>query len=130
MKNKKAWVRIVEAVIAITLLFGILTTLYVKSAEKPNVSQEIYALEQTLLNQISNNENLRIAVIKYDNTTIINLVNSSTPKGFESQIKICELNAICSLDNYKKEVYSSESIISSSLTEYSPKIVKIFIWKK
>jgi len=130
MRNKKAWIRIAEAFIAITLIFSVFITLYSKQATKTDISDEVYSLQEALLKQIANDEGLRQNVLNNDNASIIKFSEDKIPKSFNYTIKICNLNEICSMDNYKKEVFASETVISSTLTTYNPKVVKIFMWRK
>ena len=128
--NKKAWIRIAEAFIAITLIFSVFVTLYSKQSTKTDVSDEVYSLQEALLKQIANDEGLRQDVLNNNNASIINFSENKIPKLFNYTIKICSLNEVCSMDNYKKEVFASETVISSTLQTYSPKVVKIFMWRK
>ena len=132
MKNRKAWLRIVEAFIAVILIASVLTLLYVRTIGKTRSGEEVYNFERTILNEIAADANLREAVLKNSSINIINFVASRVPQNFNFTIRICEVNDICNLnlDSYKEEVYASERIISSTLTEYNPKKVKIFIWRE
>jgi len=131
MKNKKAWVRIVEAFIAITLLFSVFITIYVRQSSKIDISEEIYSLQEAILKQISNSESLRSYVLNNNTEAILEFIDNTklVPPSLNYTIKICNLDEICSMDSYQKEVFASETVISSTLTEYSPKVIKIFMWK-
>jgi hypothetical protein len=130
MKNKKAWVRIVEAFIAITLIFSVLITLYTKQLSNPDISEEIYSLQKAVLSQVSNDEGLRKDVLANNKDSIMIFLEDKIPASLNYDIKICSLDEVCSLDFYQKEIYASETVISSTLQEYSPKVIKIFMWRK
>jgi hypothetical protein len=131
MRNKKAWVRIVEAFIAITLIFSVFITLYSKQVYKPDISDEVYSLQKALLGQISNEEKLRQDVLDENNESIMLFLEDKIPDSFDYNIKICNLTEICSMDFYQKEVFASETVISSTIQGgYSPKVIKIFMWRK
>jgi hypothetical protein len=130
IKNKKAWVKIVEAFIAITLIFAVFITLYTRQVYRADISEEVYSLQKAILGQISNNEDLRINVLNKNNESILNFLEDKIPPSLDYTIRICELNEVCSMDFYQTEVYASETVISSTLQEYSPKVIKIFMWRK
>jgi len=49
----------------------------------------------------------------------------------ECQAKICEMKLSCDLDDPpEKEVYAQTVAITSTLTEYNPKQLKLFCWEK
>jgi hypothetical protein len=67
-------------------------------------------------------------VLSSNTDNIESFVAGRIPSGFEYEIRICEVDDICGLDFYKEEIYSSERIVSSNLTEFAPKKLKIFMW--
>jgi len=52
------------------------------------------------------------------------------PADLNFTARICNIDDICGLDSYRKEVYAKERIISSTLKEYSPKKIRLFVWEK
>lgn len=128
IKNKKGWIKIVEAFIAIILIASILLTIYAKPQRISN--EEILKIEDSLLNEISQNEILRRDVMNSSNESIASFIQSRIPGNLNFIVKICSVDDVCGLDLYRKEVYSRERIISSSLQEYEPKKLKIFMWEK
>lgn len=128
MKNRAGFIRILEAFIAVALIASVLVFLYVRTI-KPQ-REDVYKLQKTILNEIAANPMLRNATLNLDNNTVSNFVKDRVPSGFDFTIRICEPEDICSLPEYKAEVYATERIISSTLQEYSPRKVKIFMWKE
>jgi hypothetical protein len=130
--NKKGWVRIAEAFIAITLMFSVFLALYAKQSTQPDVSDEVYSLESSILKQIANDEGLRQNVLSKDEDALTTFINNNNlvPPSLNYSIIICNLDEVCSMNVYQKEVFASETVISSTLLKYSPKVVKIFIWRK
>lgn len=132
MREKRAWIRIVEAFIAIILITSILIFLYSRTIEKPRRAEEIYKLQKTILDEIAADQGLRQAVLDgkpEDIKDIKDFVRERVRSGFTFEIKICEVEDICVLDEYREEVFSSEGIISATLEKYEPKKLKIFMWK-
>jgi hypothetical protein len=135
MKNKKAWIRIVEAFLAIMLVLIVILTLHTRNTRGPDYSEEIYELQNTILKHIANDFELRRAVLmgaEDDKKLLMDEIENKIPAGFDYEIKICELGEICNPSEYdpKSDLYSSERMISSTLDKYDPKIVKIFMWRK
>lgn len=137
MVNKKGWIRIVEATLAALLVLGALVVILNRS---PTVSTVDYSrVSYPILDEIAQNSSLREKIIEYDLTTrtptstideLKSFVDSKLNGRAKYEIKICAANELCALDNYKGEVYASERIISSSLSEetFSPKKIKLFIF--
>lgn len=131
IKDKKGFLRILEAFIAILLIISVLLVLYTSTVSKPKKSEEIYRFQETILNEIAANSVLRRAVLQEppDTDLIRTYIASRIAPGFAFEIKICTVNEICELDVYKEEMFSTSRIISSDLQEYNPKQVKIFMWR-
>jgi len=134
MRGKKAWLRILEAFIAILLVSGVLIVVYSRVIQKPG-KEDIYNLETSILEEIAENSSLRDEVLKEmpEISKINDFVQKRIPPGFSFRVKICDVEVICQLDDYLgeegKEIYSDERMISSVLERYQPKILKIFMWE-
>ncbi|MBU1135970.1 MAG: hypothetical protein ABIG37_00665 [Nanoarchaeota archaeon] len=132
MKNKKGWLRIAEAFLAILLITGVLIFLNTGFDYSNKKTDEIYFLEKSILNEISNNQTLRGNILQ-DNPNIElieNEIKYRIPLIFNFSVMVCEIYEICNPDFYYEEVYAKEKIISSTLQKYEPKKVKIFLWKR
>ncbi len=130
MKQKKGLLRIIEAFIAVTLIAGVLIVLYAQQAGNPKSSEELYRLQSSILNEIADNTKFREDVLNNNLVNIEPFVRDRVPAGFNYSIKICEVDEICSLDNYKKEIYASERVIAATLKEFKPMKIKIFMWRE
>lgn len=134
--NKKGWIRIVEAALAILIIFGVLLTVLGTRQIILN-GQDLSALIPPLLEEISKNVTLREKIISNDSSAIvdINLYLKERIKQpyLNYTAKICLPTEVCSLESYpinaKGDVFAAERIISSTLTQYNPKKVKIFLWR-
>jgi len=52
-----------------------------------------------------------------------------TPDYLECQAKICELDKICSLEEYiEQDVFAQAVAITATLEEYAPRQLKLFCW--
>ncbi len=135
-KNDKAGIiRIIEAFIAILLILGATVIVFSKFGGKNFESQNIIDIQKAVLNQIVSNAELRDEIIRSSETTTLsskmtNIVAANIQKNYDFEIKVCELTDICSSNGFHKVVYAHERVVSSTLTEYSPKKIKLYVWPK
>ena len=91
-------------------------------------SEEITQMEKTILKEIANNYQYRESVFKNDTVILNKFINQSLNEVFDFTIRICDINQMCGLRLYRENVYSEEIIISSTLKQYSPKKLVLFVW--
>jgi len=135
MVNKRGFMRIVEASIAIIL---VLATLAIISMRKSETNKEDISLQiHPILEVVGSNATLRKSILENPSNAeseIDSVVESRIEqRKFMHRVKICEINSVCTLDREIKnsEVFTVERIISASLDieSFSPKKVKIFLWR-
>ena len=140
-KNKRAWIRIIEAFVAILLITGVLLIVINKQyIEKRDVSSEFYKIEISILREIQLNDSLRKSIldietlpVDWDNfpQNVKEKIISKTPHYLNCEAKICAIDENCMLNkSLEKDVYVNSVMIAANLEVYSPKQVKIFCWKK
>jgi hypothetical protein len=121
------------------LITGVLAFLYTRNIDSPQKSEVIYQLQQTTLDQIASNPQLRQDVLSNDLSRISSFVQERMPMGFNYTVRICELSDICNICRpnepcnqsfYNSEIYTTERAISSTITEYNPKKIKLFMWRE
>lgn len=135
-RNRKGWIRILEAVIAILLVSSVLLYIYPRASQRPDLSEYMYDLEREILNDMVLDVQLRKAVLEEDLQTIGDFVNESIPPAYGHVVKICDLtdakgNIIpCKMDEYvEADIYVEEVVISSEIGSlYKPKKVRLFVW--
>jgi len=130
VKGKRAWLRILEAVIAILLISGLLLVVYSRQTTKADTSQAAYELQSSVLNYISENEILREYALNNQELELNNGIRQKIPQNFDFNIKICDITAPCKLDNIESEIFVQDKIISANSSTYSPKKIRLFIWQK
>ena len=132
VKNKKAWLRIIEAFIASLILIGAVFTLALtKVKETSDLGKEIYKQQRKILELISKNSTLRSYVLNGDKPNIKSFISDIAPPSWNFSINICKIEEICSNPIFvDEEVYSTEIIITANLTYYNPKKLRIFTWIK
>jgi hypothetical protein len=129
VKNRRGWLRILEAFIAIILIAGFLSVIYNLNINKSESSKEVYNFQETILEEIGQDSDLRREVLENNISRIRDFVSNKIPEGFELEVKICDIDEICNLEIYRENTYSSERVISANLDKYGPKKVKIFMWE-
>ena len=151
IKNKRGWIRIVEAFVAVLIIAGVLLVVINKGyIGKTDISQKVYDSQLSILREIELDDTLRqsiiTAVIDEENgleetsTThlpqnINDKIDSRTPDYLSCKAKICALDKICNLaiipDKAKeKDIYTQSVAISATLTNYNPRQLKLFCWVK
>ncbi len=137
MKNKKAWIRIVEALIGIMIIMSAVLFLVSKQTAKSDISEEVYEKQRQILEAISNNEEMRKQIIEEpeeDKTKLADAyILKNLPNTWASKTIICDIDKICAPEEIPtdRDIYVSETIISATLTNYqkSSKLM-FFIWRK
>ena len=144
--KKQGFLRIVEASIAILLITGVV--LYVisqRGSGNVKLDSKIFEIEDTVLKEISRNADYSDKIVAYNITNPSaddkyfleqlenDVVKQKIPQGFSFALNICELNSACPLPTTypaeNVEIYSRSTPIAATLEKYSPKQLRIFIWK-
>ena len=129
LSDKKGWLRILEAFIAVILIAIVLIVIISRQNGEGN-ADEIYKLQKTILNEVAKNNELRQAVLDGNITPVNESISERIPKIFDLEVKICEVDEVCAPSIYREEVYAEEIVIMGTLGEYSPKKLKLFMWQK
>jgi hypothetical protein len=134
MVNNRGWLRIVEASIAILIIFSVL--LIINNRNQFPQDDDLTRLITPMLEEIARNVTLRekivnqgVAVEPELRIFVGNRIKQSTIK---YDVVICNIDTICSLATFPQDaesMYASERVISSTLNTYGPRKVKIFLWR-
>ncbi len=146
MVDKKGFIKIVEASIAILLIFAVIIILVGRNNIKK--SENLSKAIPPILEEIALNNSLRKLVLDYDvskgedystNSEIITkleyFVKNRIRPGIKYKVRICKVDDLCLLEETEipdKEVYADERIISTALggdpnKEYRK--AKVFLWR-
>jgi len=140
MKNKKGWIRIVEAFISLLLITGVLLMVIDKGyILKKDISSQIYKVELSILREIQLNDSLRNDILNtnvpigWNNANfpqeVKNKIIEKKPDYLECSAKICSMNSICEMDEFiEKDIYAQPVGISANLETYDPRQLKLFCW--
>ncbi len=143
-KNKRGWIKIVEAFVAILLVAGVLLIVINQGyIGKKDISSQVYDVEISILREIQLNYTLRDDVlnageppIRWNDTnfpqSIKDKINDRAPNYLDCKAKICEMDEICELDEYlEKDVYAQSVAITTTLEtpeEQQLRQLKFFCW--
>jgi len=130
--NRKAWLRILEAFLAVIIVLSAVLTIIAKQKPKTDISEEVYEKQRQVLDIISKNNDLRNDILMQDNTRINNIISNLIPGNWNYSTNICNISLICHNPKqvHETEVYTTEIIITSNLTKYAPKKLRFFVWAK
>jgi len=132
--NKKAYIRIIEAVLGIMLIMGAILVIFSNQVQKADISDEVYEKQRSILNVVSNNESMRTEIINGDTSMTNEFISKNLPNTWNFTTNICEVDQVCNQGTPNdRDIYVSESIISSNLTNYPngmSKKLRFFIWRK
>jgi hypothetical protein len=143
-KNRKGWIQIVEAFVAVLLIAGVMLIMLNKdSFSRKDISNSVYEAELSILREIQTNNTLRAEIINAPEPLPIEWENIRFPLEVKDKItvrtpdslycigKICPMNETCTLGGDKgKDVYSQSVVISSTLQAVSYRQLNIFCWAK
>ncbi|MBM3247791.1 hypothetical protein FJZ17_04620 [Candidatus Pacearchaeota archaeon] len=133
-KNKKAWLRIVEAFIAIMLILSTLLVLLSRQGSNSEVEKEINLLQSNILNSIGKDDYLREQILADDSSGVKAYVGNVTPSWINYSVKICQPLDVCPINVAPelldgKSIYSQNILITASITNADSKQLKLFFWK-
>jgi len=144
--NKRGWIRMLEATIAIMLVSGVLITVYSKQISQPDSNDFVYGMQKKILMDISSRSDLRLLVLRGGEGDLQDLalfINQSVPSSYGYSLKVCNLGDSCELqgataiENFREDtdVFVEETIVSAVVSEgnggqvYNPKKVRLFVWE-
>jgi hypothetical protein len=141
MRNKRGWLRILEATIAIMMVTGVLLVMYSRQAERVDISDYVYSFQRQVLMDITSRQDLRAKALSNSIADLRDLnefADGKIPDIFNQSIRICDLGLVCKLDDEtsirlfraSKEVFVEEVVISADFDDYAPKKVKLFLWEE
>jgi len=137
--NKRGWIKIVEAVIAIILLATIVLIVVNTGRSKGSGLEEvIYNIELSKLREIELSSTLRAEVIATSGEVELAAFPSGTKAKIEADIpsyltcdaKICDpVDSCLSSQNQAGDVYVNSVMISADLSTFNSRVLKMFCWE-
>lgn len=126
-----------EAFLAVLIIIGVFFTQIKNIA--PGPKQNVLLIEKSLLQEIARNTSFRNEIVMSDITSGPLILDSSSaspmvkylvtrmPSGVNFTLMICEPADTCSLG--RKNVYAQDIFISSTLSTFQPRKLKLFMWE-
>ena len=142
MVNKKAYLKTLEAVIAIIIFLIFITYILIFNVPsgEPSIPQDIELLQDSILNNIQTNHTLRSCLVVNDDICIKNSIDPQIPTTIIGyHIQICNSNSTISdpsdcppvkinfLPDDVKIIYS-DSLMIQEQDEFA--ILRLFLWRK
>jgi hypothetical protein len=145
LKNKRGFIRILEAFISILLITGVLLVVinngYLK---RGGPDSQIYDAEVSILREIELDDNLRSTILEIPFASlpanwgdplfpdeVEQRVIERTPEYLNCSSNICKLDSVCGMETYiEEDVYVQSVAIAANLDIYQPKKIKLFCWVK
>lgn len=146
ISNKRGWIRIVEAFIAILLIAGVLLVVINQGyIGKRDISEQVYKVEIAILREVELDDGLRGDLLNlpediiplewqdFDDNGLDKVkkkIVDRTPDYLDCVAKICALDEICYGKGLpaNKDIYSQSVAIVANLEKYSPRQLKMFCW--
>lgn len=140
-KNKKGWIRIMEAFLAILLVVGVLLVILNQSSVESNdISERIYRDELSIVNIIEYNSSLRASILGISSgllplesrdvgfpLDVNNTINANVPSYLFCITKICMIEQDCVVENPSfNNVYTIQRAIFANNQIYSPRKLVLF----
>jgi len=133
LKNKRGWVKILEAFFAVLLLGGIiLAFLGSQNISSSKNGPKIYKVENSILRNIEINNSLRNEILGFDLSSSSPMsVSGILPVYLNCSATICTIGENCNTDtgSINKNVYTQSVFIASNLTLYSPRKIALSCWE-
>ncbi|MCR4284770.1 MAG: hypothetical protein NUV97_01845 [archaeon] len=142
IRNKRGWMRILEATIAVLIVSGVLLVAHSKYVDRGlDAGTYAFNIQKKILNDISSRTDLRTYVLSSDTTIpteLSDFVSQQIPSSFSHSLKVCDLEippTPCKLNDTEfiatlnSDIFVEEVIISSNITDYNPKKVRLFLWE-
>ena len=137
-RNRKGWLHILEASISMMIILTFVVLSYSWSIEKTDPGESILVKEKVILESARGFPFLREAIINKPETTCRKggeLYNFTKERvqgmmpGMGFTCRVCEPDSACGMPVYRTTpIYSEQIIISCTLTKFSPKKVRLFVW--
>ncbi len=137
MNQKKGWMRIMEAIIAVLILSSVLIILYINNSPRASYSGIILDSQTKILTGIALNDPIRNATV-FGNSTLAPMelreyINYSLADNFDFCVKVCnldELTCLCENIDTNNEIFVEDRIIGGNVYNSTSKLVRLYVWEK
>jgi hypothetical protein len=143
--NKRGWIRIVEAFIAVLLIAGVLLFVinrgYIGTRD---ISEQVYEAQLAILREIELNSDYRLQILEEGEKLkqeppveplipagVSETIEQRMPDYLECVSRICNLEKVCPAPEgvpIERDIYAQAVAISAEGTKYGPVQLKLFCW--
>ncbi len=135
-KNKRGWIRIIEAFIAVLLITGVLLFVINKGyIGKRDISEQVYQVQLAVLREIQLNSDLRTQILSISleeevPEEVTAKINKRIPDYLNCTSSICNLSSVCPMEEVfiERDIYAQSVAIAAEGEEYGPRQLKLFCW--
>ena len=132
MVNRLGFIRIVEVMVAITLILGMIVVVY-KNRSSEQRTPDLTEVARDILREVSSNESLRNETVAAQTNTVLMsktvlFINNSLPDYILFELRSCDISSACGQSTYRGNVYSAERIISADTSTFNPIKLRLFLW--
>ena len=127
--NKKAYMKTLEAIIAIVVFLSVLVfTISSTRDNEPLIPQDIQLVQDTILSSIETGEKLREESFNNNLTEINNFINATTPLNMVYNYSLCIDNPACPIPttDLSEKVYADSLIM---VEDSKVVLINLIIWK-
>jgi len=139
MKNKRGWIKIVEAFASILLIAGALIVIINSLGLKiPDSSLLVYDSEYAILREIQLDNNLRGDILSETISvggsdapvSVKDKINLKKPAYLECEAKLCEINDKCTITSAPndKDIFVQSAFFGANQADYAKRKLNLFCW--
>ena len=122
---KKAFIRTLEVLVAIVITF--IFVIYIIPKNIPDQSKQE---ELQLLAKLSQNPDFRTCAINEDQACIKTFIDANIPKKYDYKISISKNPNDSPPELPLKQTFTDSLLISGTIEDYNPIIIKLYYWLK
>jgi len=138
--NKRGWIKIIEAFIAILLVSGVLLIVINKGyVGRADISEQVYQVQLSILREIELDCDLREDVLEAETEldggwevpeSVKIRINNRLPDYLTCTSKICKLDVICEAKDVplEKDIYTQPVAIATEGDNPEFRQLKLFCW--
>jgi hypothetical protein len=122
--NRKAYVRTLEAGIAAFITFLFITIVlpqYAPISDRP---------VQPLLGVYENNPEFRNCAIEYNTSCVDSFIRQNVPSSEDFLLDVSENPTVARMNLPAKRINTESIFIQGNATEYAPRLIKVYLYKR
>ena len=129
--NKKAYIKTLEAVAAILIIYIFTTSILARNIVKEaSVPKDIELTQESVLNEIQSSDYYRNCALSNNKNCINSLLQSSIKNNsYGYNFSICTVSICIVPSTPEKDVYANSLIVTANLTDYNTTSINLYIWR-